>query len=331
MKEFSVTEEDEGTRLDRFLRRLVGAMGQGVIEKALRSGHARVDGQKAKSGQRLIAGQVVSVAPYFLSHAQKQQAAQTQPKKPTVNMESAAKQIDQMTLIQTSEWRALNKPSGLAVQGGTQTHKHIDGLLSAGFPSRDYKLVHRIDKDTSGVLLVAEGHRAARKLTTGFRDHIINKFYLALVVGTLPTSGVISAGLRKYGGKGLEKMIVDDVEGQQAITDFICFDSAGVVSLLGFSPRTGRTHQLRAHAAHLGAPILGDGKYGGAAAHIGGFDKKLHLHAWGLRLPEGEEVFAPLPAHFISALQVAGLNLPTADNFPCFRFSGRDRVTYNNS
>ena len=327
MKEFSVTEQDVGTRLDRFLRRLIGAMGQGVIEKALRSGHVRIDGQKAKSGQRLISGQVVSVAHYFLSHAEKQQAAQTPPKKPVLNKENAAKQIDKMTLIQTSEWRALNKPSGLAVQGGTKTHKHIDGLLSAGFPSRDYKLVHRIDKDTSGVLLVAEGHHAARKLTAGFRDHIIDKFYLALVVGTLPASGVISAGLRKSGRKGLEKMIVDDAEGQQAITDFICFDSAGVVSLVGFSPRTGRTHQLRAHGAHLGTPILGDGKYGGTAAHIGGFEKKLHLHAWGLRLPEGEEVFAPLPAHIISALQVARLNLPTEGNFPCFGFSGRDRVT----
>lgn len=327
MKEFRVTDADAGARLDRFLRRIVGAMGQGVIEKALRSGHVRIDGQKAKSGQRLIEGQVVSVAPYFLSHAEQQQAAQTQPKKPVVNKEKAAKEIDQMTLIQTSEWRALNKPSGLAVQGGTQTHKHIDGLLSAGFPSRDYKLVHRIDKDTSGVLLVAEGHHAARTLTKGFRDHIINKFYLALVVGALPASGVISAGLRKSGGKGLEKMIIDDAEGQPAITDFICFDSAGVVSLVGFSPRTGRTHQLRAHAAHLGTPILGDGKYGGAAAHIGGFEKKLHLHAWGLRLPTGEEVFAPLPGHIASALQVAGLNLPTAENFPCFGFSGRDRVT----
>ncbi len=327
MREFSVTEHDVGTRLDRFLRRLIGAIGQGIIEKALRSGHVRIDGQRAKSGQRLIGGQVVSVAPYLLSYAEKQQAAQTPSKKPLLNKEIAAKQIDQMTLIQTSEWRALNKPSGLAVQGGTQTHKHIDGLLSAGFPSRDYKLVHRIDKDTSGVLLVAEGHHAARKLTMGFRDHIIDKFYLALVVGTLPASGVISASLRKSGRKGLEKMIVDNAEGQQAITDFICFDSAGVVSLVGFSPRTGRTHQLRAHGAHLGTPILGDGKYGGTAAHIGGFEKKLHLHAWGLRLPEGEEVFAPLPAHIISALKVAGLNLPTASNFPCFGFSGRDNVT----
>ncbi|MBL6605894.1 MAG: RluA family pseudouridine synthase [Alphaproteobacteria bacterium] len=326
MKEFSVTEAEAGVRLDRFLRRVAGPMGQGVIEKALRSGQVRIDGQKAKSGHRLVADQVVSVAPYFLSFAERQEGVPAQPKKPVMNSENAAKQIEQMTLKQTSEWRALNKPSGLAVQGGTQTHKHVDGLLNAGFPSREYKLVHRIDKDTSGVLLVADGHHAARNLTAAFRNHSIQKFYLALVVGRLPASGVISAGLRKSGGKGLEKMIVDDSEGQQAITDFICFDSAGVVSLVGFSPRTGRTHQLRAHAAHLGTPILGDGKYGGAAAHIGGFDKKLHLHAWGLKLPEGVEIFAPLPVHLSSSVQMAGLRLPAATNFPCFGFAGQDRV-----
>jgi 23S rRNA pseudouridine955/2504/2580 synthase len=95
-----------------------------------------------------------------------------------------------------------------------------------------------------------------------------------------------------------------------------------VVSLVGFSPRTGRTHQLRAHAAHIGTPILGDGKYGGAEAHIGGFDKKLHLHAWGLKLPEGQELFAPLPAHFEQSISFAGLALSDTEIFPCFGFHG---------
>ena len=327
MKNITVTDEDAGTRLDRYLRRMIGPVGQGLLEKALRGGKIRVNSQKAKAAQRVQAGEDVSIDAHFLDVVEKQanMASETQGRpapKPAIDPHQAARQIEQMTLAHTKNWRALNKPSGLAVQGGTGTVKHVDGLLGAGFPSRDYKLVHRIDKDTSGVLLIAEGHQAAKFLTAGFHDHIIKKFYLAIVVGTPPASGVISARLHKSGGKGFEKMVVSEQEGQQAVTDFICLDRAGVVSLVGFSPRTGRTHQLRAHAAHIGTPILGDGKYGGAEAHIGGFDKKLHLHAWGLKLPEGQELFAPLPAHFEGAASFAGLTLPDTDIFPCFGFQG---------
>ena len=327
MKTVTVTQEDAGTRLDRYLRRAIGPVGQGLIEKALRGGQVRVNSQKAKAAQRLQAGEQISIDPYFLNIIEKQadKTAEKQNKpsqKPAIDSVQAAQQIEQMTLAQTKNWRALNKPSGLAVQGGTATVKHIDGLLSAGFLGRDYKLVHRIDKDTSGVLLIAEGHQAAKHLTAGFRDHLIKKFYLAIVVGSPPASGVISARLQKSGGKGFEKMVVNEQEGQHAVTDFICLDRAGVVSLVGFSPRTGRTHQLRAHAAHIGTPILGDGKYGGAEAHIGGFDRKLHLHAWGLKLPEGQELFAPLPAHFEESASFAGLTSPDVEIFPCFGFNG---------
>lgn len=327
MKTITVTEEDAGTRLDRYLRRTIGPVGQGLIEKALRGGQVRVNSQKAKASQRIQAGENISIDARFLDTVEKQadKASEKQGKptqKSAIDQQQAAGQIEQMTLARTKNWRALNKPSGLAVQGGTATVKHIDGLLGAGFPGREYKLVHRIDKDTSGILLIAEGHQAAKHLTAGFRDHIIRKFYLAIVVGTPPASGVISARLHKSGGKGFEKMVVSEEEGQHAVTDFFCLDRAGVVSLVGFSPRTGRTHQLRAHAAHIGTPILGDGKYGGAEAHIGGFDKKLHLHAWGLKLPEGQELFAPLPAHFEQSISFAGLALSDEGIFPCFGFQG---------
>ena len=328
MKNITVTDQDAGTRLDRYLRRTIGPVGQGLIEKALRGGKIRVNSQKARAAQRLQAGENISIDPYFLDSVEKQanKASEKQDKptqKPAIGQQQAAGQIEQMTLAHTKSWRALNKPSGLAVQGGTGTVKHIDGLLGTGFPSRDYKLVHRIDKDTSGILLIADGHQAAKFLTAGFHDHTIKKFYLAIVVGMPPASGVISARLHKSGGKGFEKMVVNEQEGQQAVTDFICLDRAGVVSLVGFSPRTGRTHQLRAHAAHIGTPILGDGKYGGAEAHIGGFDKKLHLHAWGLKLPEGQELFAPPPAHFEGTASFAGLTLPDTEIFPCFGFLGK--------
>ena len=326
MKEFTVTEEQAGMRIDRYLRQIAGPMGQGIIEKALRGGQIRVDSQKVKSAYRVEARQIVAIAPYFLEQAKKKpKPDSSEAKKTAIDASFAARQIDEMTLVQTPLWRVLNKPSGLAVQGGTGTLKHIDGFLCFGFPSRDYKLVHRIDKDTSGLLLIAEGAQSARNLTAGFKEHRIKKYYLAIVVGKPPASGVISASLQKSGGKGFEKMVVDEESGQQAVTDFICLDSAGIVSLVGFSPRTGRTHQLRAHAAHIGTPILGDGKYGGAAAHIGGFDKKLHLHAWGLKLPEGREIFAPLPEHFVQSVKFAGLTLPGARDFPAFGFQGIER------
>ena len=179
---------------------------------------------------------------------------------------------------------------------GRLAHRHIDGLLRAAYPETPPKLVHRLDKDTSGLLLLARHDRAARA-NSWFARKTISKVYLALVIGDPGTEGRIDAPLRKAGGKGAEKMIVDRDSGQTAVTDFLRLDKAGPVSLVALRPVTGRTHQLRVHMAAAGTPILGDGKYAGADAHIGGFVRQLHLHARFLSLADGTLLSAPVAEH----------------------------------
>ncbi len=321
MEELCVTEAEEGMRLDRFLRRHIGILGQGAIERVLRAGLVRVDTAKSKSNYRLACGQTVTVSEVVFQQADSTKT--TMPKQHTQKPDQARAQIEQMVLQRHQDWIALNKPAGLAVQGGTGTYHHIDGLLRAGFPERPHKLVHRIDKDTSGLLMVACSDRAARDLTTAFHDHHIRKIYLAIVTGNPPVSGRISAPLRKAGQKGAEKMVVDEDAGAQAVTDYVCVDRSGPVSLLALSPLSGRTHQLRVHTAFMGMPILGDGKYGGADAYIGGFAKQLHLHAWALKLPSGEEIFAPLATHLKQGFVQAGLEMLQSQDFPLFGFQGK--------
>ena len=201
----------------------------------------------------------------------------------------------------------LNKPAGLAVQGGTATERHLDGLLDGlrfGNAERP-RLVHRLDKDTSGVLVIARTTAAAAFLTRAFRERSTRKIYWA-VVGGLPKlrQGRIGLALAKTPGRGGERVRPDTEEGRHAITYYRVIDSAGnQASWLALMPVTGRTHQLRAHCAAIDTPILGDGKYGATAAHLAGLpgSRCLHLHARSLSLPHplggNLEVTAPLPPH----------------------------------
>jgi len=326
MADYLVDNEGADMRLDRFIRRHMGPLGQGLIEKALRSGDIRVNGAKAKSSTRLTAGQTVNVSPAFSDNAPPAERQAPHRAPPACDSETADKELQEMTVCQTHSFTALNKPSGLAVQGGTGTRRHIDALLAASTLMHGSKLVHRIDKDTSGLLLVARTQTAARDLTRDFRTQQIKKIYLALTRGNPGKSGRIDIAIRKAGGRGLEKMIADEAGGQKAVTDFACLDSTGQVSLLALSPRTGRTHQLRVHCSHTDMPILGDGKYGGRDVYLDGFEKRLHLHAWGVRLADGAEVFAPLPVHFHHALAHAGLQLDSRSVFPLFGLTGSQAV-----
>ena len=180
------------------------------------------------------------------------------------------------------------------------------------------RLVHRIDKDTSGVLLLARDRVAARHLTRAFQQQDMEKTYLALVAGAPPETLEMRGALLKRGGAGGEMMAVDP-EGQPSHSSLRLIEPAGVrMALVALQPRTGRTHQLRVHMAHEGHPIIGDGKYGGARAHPGahpggGIAGKLHLHAWRLRLADGTLIEAPLPAHFRDTLATLGLAVPGAD------------------
>jgi len=310
-----IGDADKDSRLDRFLRRRLGRISQSHLEKALRSGQIRINGEKKKSSYRLAAGDELAIAEqvYGLFVAETEDRPANQPMPADMASEALAK----MELARSDDWIAYNKPSGLAVQGGSKTHIHLDGYLQSAHGTRA-KLVHRIDKDTSGLVIVARHDASARMLASAFKEHLISKSYLALLSGVADPSGTISAPLLKQGIQDNQKMVVDEA-GLPSITHFRRLAYDGQISLVALQPVTGRTHQLRAHMAHMGWPILGDGKYGGKQAHPAGFASQLHLHAHFIRLVDGQILTAPLPAHMKDSITRIGLITAIPDRMPGFR------------
>ncbi len=313
----TVPEDEDGTRLDRFIRRLIERLPQCDVERMLRSGLIRLDGAKAKPSVRIAAGQEVRLPPHLRMGTSQSPGPIYKPKKMPRRDHSLIRQLDSMFIAEGMDWLALNKPSGLAVQGGTGTSTHIDGMLIAladGNEESRLRLVHRIDKDTSGILLLAKNRTAARRLSNDFYCHRIAKTYLALVVGIPKPVMQIRHRLEKHAGRSGEKMVVTEW-GQSAHTEARRVDVMGrKLALMALRPQTGRTHQLRVHMAQEGHPIAGDGKYGGAEAHPGGLvAKRLHLHAWRLRLEDGVLIEAPLTGHMRVSLRNLGLQPPVGD------------------
>jgi len=238
--------------------------------------------------------------------------------------QAEAEALRARVLYRDDEVLALDKPAGLAVQGGSGQTRHLDGLLDAlRFDAAERpRLVHRLDQDTSGVLLLARGAAAARRLTEAFRRGEVAKLYWAIVAGVpQPPRGRIDAALVKRGRPGGERVRVDDDEGRPAETDYATLDRAGRrAALLALQPLTGRTHQLRAHLAAIGTPILGDGKYGGQAAFLPGMTlvRRLHLHARRLlfRRANGRRVtvVAPPPPHLAETAAALGFVLAEAED-----------------
>jgi 23S rRNA pseudouridine955/2504/2580 synthase len=297
----SVAADDGELRLDRWFRRHFPGLGHGRLEKLLRTGQVRVDGKRAKAGDRIAPGQVIRVPPLGDLSAPPPKLASSAPRPRDIAMlERAVLHIDDALIV-------LDKPPGLAVQGGTGTERHLDAMLDAlRFGAKDRpRLVHRLDRDTSGVLVLARNAAAAAALARAFRDKRTRKIYWAVVVGLpKPRRGRIDQPLAKLPGPAGERVTPDEEEGKRAITWYRTLAHAGdKLAWLALQPITGRTHQLRAHCVTLGTPILGDGKYGGAAAHPAGVPnaRKLHLHARALSLPHPQggqlEVTAPLPPH----------------------------------
>ena len=229
-----------------------------------------------------------------------------------------------MVITETKSAIVLNKPPGLATQGGSKTHHHVDGLLDAFAPDEETprpRLVHRLDKDTSGVLLIARTPGSASAYSKRFAGRSAKKVYWALVVGVPDVAeGTIEAALAKQPGTGGEKMHVDEEGGQRAVTRYRVVDKAGKkAAWVELEPLTGRTHQLRVHMAAIGHPIVGDGKYGGQEAFLtGSVSRKMHLHARRLIIdqpasggkPGGKlDVTADLPEHFAASMEQLGFDL----------------------
>ncbi|MDP5220135.1 RluA family pseudouridine synthase [Ruegeria sp. 2205SS24-7] len=322
--------EDEGDqRLDRWLRRMFPHVSQGRIEKMCRKGELRVEGGRVKASTRLEVGQTVRVPP--LPEADHKPADV----KPRIS-DADAKMIQSCVIYRDDHIVALNKPPGLPVQGGSGQTRHVDGLgeaLRFGYDENP-RLVHRLDKDTSGVLLLARTREAAKSLTAAFRHRNTRKIYWGLVAGVpTPYLGEIKAGLVKAGGHGTkgegEKMIIvhpseiaDTPGAKRAHTLYATlYRVASRAAWVAMEPLTGRTHQLRAHMAGMGHPIIGDGKYGGSGqenlgdgwgAQLGGIiSKKLHLHARRLAFEhpvtrKPVSITAPLPEHMKDSWDTLG-------------------------
>ena len=308
---FAVEEDADGMRLDRWVKKRFPGLSHGRVEKLLRTGQIRLNGRRAKSNTRLIAGQSVRMPPLTsdAANARAYRARERASKADRLMLEAAILHKDHHVLV-------IDKPAGLAVQGGSKTTRHLDGMLDAltlGAAERP-RLVHRLDKDTSGVLVLARTAKAARLLTKAFQAKDSRKAYWAIVTGVpRPPMGRIKLGLDKRSGQGGEKVVAAE-DGKPAISDYRVIEHAGrSAAWLSLEPVTGRTHQLRVHCAALGTPILGDGKYGGKAAFIEGSDKaarQLHLHARAIRIPNPGggmlEVSAPLPAHMKKTWKLLG-------------------------
>jgi len=322
-KRITIDASAEGQRLDRWFRAAYPQVPYGHLQKLLRSGQIRVDGRRAKASQRLTAGQDLRLPPLSdeAVPADRELSRQQSPK-PASKQE--ARVLEAALLYRDDYLLALNKAPGLAVQGGSGQSRHLDAMLDAlRFEAESRpRLVHRLDKDTSGVLLLARSAEAARALTAAFRDKTARKLYWALVAGAPEKPrGVIDLPLAKQGKAGHEKVGLNREEGQAATTLYRLVQRQGGVAWLLLMPLTGRTHQLRAHCALCGMPIVGDGKYGGAKAFPArpALAKRLMLHAREIALPHPAEgttlrIVAPPPPHFAEAQQRLGFRAERAED-----------------
>lgn len=316
-----INPEDSEQRLDRWFKKNYPGLTHGRLEKLLRTGQIRVNGKRAEASLRLMGGEELRIPP--LSEEMRTGGNVTPLKKKDATPHQIA-DLKERILYKDADILAIDKPSGLAVQGGSGISLALDDMLDElRFEMKTRPLlVHRLDRDTSGVLLLARHAKAARYLTAMFREKETRKIYWALVVGTPhPLKGRIDMNLQKGGAKGRERVSHHE-EGKSAITYYHTLEHAGKkAAFLALMPVTGRTHQLRAHCATIGHPIIGDGKYGGARSHLGRGEitNRLHLHARSIRIPKisgkgNLNIEAPLPSALLKSWAFFGFNANLKDD-----------------
>jgi len=314
----TVSGDEDGMRLDRFFEARFPGLSFSHIQRIIRKGEVRVNGKRAQPKDRLHSGQAVRVPPLRL------EAPRPKDDAPQAQKDRAF--LKSITLHEDDDVLVLNKPMGLAVQGGSGTFRHVDGMLAA-LSSRDGqrpRLVHRIDKDTAGCLLVAKTRFAASALAQTFRSRSARKIYWALVVGVpRPKQGRISTFLAKEEreDESLMRIARHGEEGaSHAVTFYAVVETAAQkLAWLSLKPVTGRTHQLRAHMAHIGHPIIGDEKYFRIENYEfpGGMQNKLHLLARRIAVPHPRggviDVTAPLPPHMQQSWNLLGFDAKRYD------------------
>lgn len=316
VKHITVKEEDDGQRLDRWLKKCVPALPYPLAQKLIRKGAIRIDSKRGRTDTRLAAGQVVRIPPLEDKVAPAKKAYR-------LTAEDSAL-IKSLVIYDDGDVVAINKPWGLAAQGGGGIERHVDGMMEALKNRKGLKprLIHRLDRDTSGVMILARSAQAVSTLGKSFMGRRVKKIYWALVAPAPDRlEGTIQAPLGKPGGPHKDKMVIDEQDGKVAVSDFVVLEyAARQAAFVALWPRTGRTHQLRVHAADvLGCPIIGDDKYGAANVENSpdmaalGLAGRLHLHARRLVIehPKTGQMLdfqAPLPDELRQSWKALGFN-----------------------
>ena len=323
IEHIKVEPDEAGMRLDRWFKVHFPGLGFGPLQKLLRSGQVRVDGGRVKSDARVQPGQTVRVPPLDVDAKLKSGPIAGKDLKHSTDFEL----LSRMVLHEDEKVIVLNKPPGLAVQGGSGVARHIDQMLEAWTSPKGEKprLVHRLDRDTSGVLVIARTRGAAQKLTAAFRERDTKKTYWALVKGVpRKHEDKISTWLVKEPTVDGDRMRIarhGEDGADHAVSFYRVLETAAQnLAWLEMEPYTGRTHQLRVHALHIGHPIIGDPKYFDDDHNWdfpGGVQKKLHLHARRIDIPHPSggrlRVTAPLPSHMVQTWNLLGLDLAGAE------------------
>jgi len=316
VKRHVVTAEEDGMRLDRWFRLHFPQVTFAYLNKLTRTGQVRVAGARARTSTRLVAEQEIRVPPLaFDTRPADLPKADVKPLTP-----QERRLFQSMVLHEDGDIYVLNKPAGLAVQGGSKTHHHLDGLLmglGAELKERPL-LVHRLDRDTSGVIVIAKRRAVAAALGKLFATRGVKKTYWALVKGVpKPAQGRIEVALIKAKGPEGDRMRAsqagEEEDEQRAVTFYSVIDKAPpVAAWVSLKPVTGRQHQLRAHMAHIGTPILGDEKYGGQEGMPEELAQRLHLHARRIVFPHPRggtvDVSAPVPEHMRQGFALFGFD-----------------------